>query len=282
MKHPSKKALKLSVLIMATGAAFGSAHAQISAPTAHYSGDMRLTSEASDPIQMKVFATPDQRRIETQSQSGVIVTLINAQAREAFTYGKDANGPMGIQAMKIAFSDSVEAMAADMSKMPDPVMISRDTVAGHSCTNYQTQDGLSCVTYDGILMRATGTDGSVVEMTSLERATQPEYLFRVPNGYVISDASAAGDGAESGGTVQTFIEKQAHKQTKKQIKKMAKKQIGNNIGGAIGGSFVGGTLGNEAGKVASGFVGGLFGKKKKKKTQKELEHLNQAPDANSE
>jgi hypothetical protein len=264
-KHQTAK----SVLATLTMSAFATtAFSQISAPTSSYSGDMVLTSEVSAPVNLKVFAVPHNRRIEAETQSGVMVTLINTQAREAFTYGKDANGPMGIQAMKIAFTDSVEAMAADLSKMPAPVMLGRDIVAGHSCTNYQTDEGVSCVTYDGILMRATGTDGAVVEMTSLERAAQPPYLFKVPNGYVINDATEMAEmGGDGTGTVQAFMQKQAHKQTKKQVKKMAKKQIGNNIGGAIGGGFVGGTIGNEAGKLASGLVGGLFGKKKEKKKE---------------
>ena len=252
-----------------SASAFAQSGPQISAPLASYSADMTVVSSSGGTVTSKVFTTPNSRRIETPSSNGVIVTIVNTQTREAFSYGKDANGPLGIQAAKMVWNETYKAMTADMSETPDPVFVSPEIVAGQGCNNYQIKDGTACMTSDGILLRATSDNGGKLEMINLERAAQPAYLFKVPNGYVINDMSevdiAAGE--QSSGGVQAFIENQAHKQTKKQIKKMAKKQIGNSVGGVIGGGLVGGTVGNEAGKLAKGLVGGLFGKKKKKKEE---------------
>jgi hypothetical protein len=67
-----------------------------------------------------------------------------------------------------------------------------DSVLGIPCTDWtvQTDDsnGTACVTSDGVLLRASGTDqsGKVQGMavaTAVTYAQQPENLFKVPSGY---------------------------------------------------------------------------------------------------
>ena len=245
---------------------------------ASYSGDMAVASTNGGLITVKIHAVPHIRRMEMPTENGIMVVIINTQTREVYSYGKDANGPMGIRAMKLKFDAAAMSMAADMSHEASPVLINHEIIAGQSCSNYTTSGGSACVTGDGILLQSLSNDGGGMKMTALERGPQADYLFRVPNGYQINDVSsltaAAGgvsdDGVMTGNSgFQSFIENQAAKQTKKQIQKAARKQLGNTVGGAIGGGIVGGAVGEQAGKLAKGLVGGLFGKKKKKKKKKD-------------
>lgn len=239
---------------------------------------MRAVTAAGESLISRVFAIPGKRRIETHTPDGIIVTFIDIKAREAFAHGKDGNGPMGIYAVKLDYDASIESMAADLSSAPSPVYKGNTAVADHRCHEYQTAQALSCVTYDGILLRAAYNNGDSLEMTSMTRAPQPPYLFGVPNGYVITEADEGALGHEEEGfTVEGFMGEQAKKQTKKKIKSMAKKQIGDNVGGAIGGGFIGATVGNEVGKLAQGLVSGLFGKKKKK--AKAVPGMQETPEA---
>ena len=249
----------------------------IAAPAANYSGEMVILTPQNEAVTAKIFAIPTVQRLELQTEQGVIVSILDREKREAYSYGKDANGPMGIHALKLDFDKAAQSLAANLHQDPSSRLTGTDIVAGQVCNTYIIENSLACVTRDGIMLRATSKDGGKIEMTSFTRASQPPYLFRVPNGYIIGETSAimgsispGDEGRETGLNMQSFLENQAHKHTKKQIKNMAKKQIGDNIGGAIGGGLVGGTIGNEAGKLAKGLVGGLFGKKKKKK-QPELE-----------
>ncbi len=282
---------------------------QIPAPMASYSGDMAIASTDGTMLSSKIYAGPHTRRVEMPTQNGIMVSIVNTQTQEVYSYGKDANGPMGTTAMKLKFDTETMKMAADMSQEPNPVLSGSKAVAGHVCSVYTTSTGSACVTGDGILLEALSNDGGSLTMTSLERGPQASYLFRVPNGYQIHDMSnlagalggslggsgmggsgmggsgmggsgmgGSGMGGSgmgetgmggSGNGLQSFIENQAEKQTKKQIQKAARKQVGNTVGGAIGGGIVGGAVGNEAGKLAKGLVGGLFGKKKKKKKKKD-------------
>ncbi len=69
------------------------------------------------------------------------------------------------------------------------------TVAGQTCTVWSTTDARgeevrSCVTADGVLLRATIAGHTVVEAKSVSYGPEPASVFAVPTGFAVKNAPA--------------------------------------------------------------------------------------------
>jgi len=269
---------KTSVTIILTAAVNITAQAQIPISSANYAGEMQMSGLSTDAITIKVYKQGPSQRLEIPTPNGIMVSLINTETENAFSFPQNENGPMGKQALKIDYDKIAKRMNANINDQSQAKQIGSSAVAGQYCTLYQIETGTACMTGDGIAMRVTSTDGNKMEMISLSRGAQSANLFEIPKHYTLIDISnglpegmVAVSSSEiptqpEGFEMDSFLAQQAGKQVKREIKSLARDQIGSSIGGAIGGSLIGGTIGNEASKAVTGLVGGLFGKKKKKKT----------------
>jgi len=261
----------------------GVAHAQMPLPTANYSGEMQMSSVGADPVTMLIYKQGASQRLEIPTPNGIMVSLINTDTRNAYSFPKSDNGPMGTQALRIDYDKIASRLNANIANNQQAVKIGSSAVSGQYCTLYQIETGTACLTGDGILMRMIASNGNKMELTALSRGAQASNIFKVPDNYALVDISSgipdgmvAVSSSEIGNEpddfqMDSFMAEQAGKQVKREIKSLARDQIGSSIGGAIGGSLIGGTIGNEASKAVTGIVGGLFGKKKKQAKDAKLE-----------
>ncbi len=282
---------KLSLSAAAIGLLTTAAQAQMPTPSASYSGQMKITSTQAQTMYADIYAKPYKQRVEMNTEQGKMVSIVDMSSKNAYSYSPDLNGPMGNMAMKINFEDAMKQYGGHIEPADQPVRIGMSSVAGQACTLYQAEDTTVCVTGDGIMMKATHSDGAM-EMTSLNRGYQQDSLFTLPadrqvmdlNNVMGSIGGYSGSGGSYGGYGNTghqtetpsqqspdlgnIIANEAGNQVKNEVQDQTRKQMGNSIGGAVGGNIVGGALGNEVGGAAKDLVGGLFGKKKKKKKEK--------------
>jgi hypothetical protein len=65
-----------------------------------------------------------------------------------------------------------------------------DQVAGLACTDWEAtatdgQPTVACITADGVLLRATAGDRTLLSAVSVDYATQDPALFAVPDGFTV-------------------------------------------------------------------------------------------------
>jgi hypothetical protein len=90
---------------------------------------------------------------------------------------------------------------AGAAKLPGPATATRFTrkgsgqIAGLTCTNWDTTDAqgsptTTCLTHDGVLLRAANPDGVLLEASSVSYIPQGEAVFRLPQDYKVIEAPA--------------------------------------------------------------------------------------------
>ncbi|HXH02225.1 MAG TPA: hypothetical protein VNN09_02785 [Candidatus Competibacteraceae bacterium] len=178
--------LSIAVLL---GAALGSAQAQpLPKPSVDYAGSARV-SGAQGPVAVRHQL--GLLRLEGNVQGQPLTVLVDLHQDSATVLTRFQGlpvaldiPPMGQAPIGMPRYDAIDA---------EPVGQAR--VAGEPCTVYRLRglpggpkvSGSACVTGDGILLKAEGTNpnGQPVrmEMTQVQRAPQDPALFQVPPGY---------------------------------------------------------------------------------------------------
>jgi len=258
-----------------------STHAGASS-TSGYNASIRMMTTDGQQSFTKLYKSAEKQRSEVQTGQGEIVSLLNFSTKEAYTFSKSDNGPLGNKAMKLNYEQIISNMGPQPQDMLNSLTrLGTDIVAENSCTNYLNtqQNIISCITHDKIVLRNMKDGNIFMEVTQLQRGYPSESLFKVPESKQILDISqnSGPKPTPSYGSAQ-MLEDQAGKQTKRQIEKQTRKLLGGAIGGAIGGSLIGNLIGNEAGNASKGIVGGIF---KSKKTPPKPEDKTQNENENS-
>jgi hypothetical protein len=179
--RPARSHLARLALALPLVCAAGLAGAQ-TAPNTIPTRDVTITYKAMGGQEMTISWLAADKRMRMDLPGGAGIMLLDA---------KNQKGYMVMEAQRAVMELPVENMMGQIGQVPEGAKLTRqgnDTVAGQSCTVWRTeymgQIGNSCISADGVLLRAR-PEGSPegLEATQVSFARQDPARFTVPADY---------------------------------------------------------------------------------------------------
>lgn len=164
---------------------------------ASYREEITITENA-ETRHMVLIRAGKKMRVEVMHDGGVSTIVTNLDSNEHFTL-TEANGQriaMRLPLDSAQISDAMKDWSAEGRAMTRVGACSAAGVGGTEWsiapTETDSKTRTSCVTSDGILLKATENGATTWEATSVQRGAQDPALFTIPQGYQVLDLGPMG------------------------------------------------------------------------------------------
>ncbi len=133
-------------------------------------------------------------RLEMTTGEGQSIIISNGETGETFVLANAGGRTMALRGDNASFTDPTQSWSTEVAATA--TRTGSCSVAGESGAEWtRTEDGVvktTCVTGDGIILKATEGDQTTWETTSLQRGPQAADLFVLPPGIQVMDFSNMG------------------------------------------------------------------------------------------
>lgn len=160
---------------------------------ASYRAEAVITQPDSGQAMPVVIVRSGQKvRMEMNGPQGAMVVVHNPEANETFSIVNTGGRQMALQMS----SDDVTDPNQDWTTEAGTTFVGPCTVGAESGNEWSRVEGdatsTSCVTQDGIILRATRNGQTTWETTSISRGPQDASLFALPAGVQVMDLNNLG------------------------------------------------------------------------------------------
>jgi hypothetical protein len=160
---------------------------------AAYRAEAQVRSPDGNTLPVVMIRSGNKIRMEMASpQGGQMAVINNGETGDRFILMTNNGRTSAMQMNNIDYKDPAEEWGAEFAATA--TRVGSCAVAGESGAEWTRQVNdqarTTCVTDDGIILRATEGDQTTWETTSVQRGPQSADLFVVPPGVTVTDVSA--------------------------------------------------------------------------------------------
>ncbi len=160
---------------------------------AAYRAEATITNDGR-AVPLVMIRDGQKMRLEMTTGEGQSTIISNGETGETFVIANAGGSTMALRGANTGFTDPAQSWSAEVAATA--TRTGSCSVAGESGAEWtRTEDGLvktTCVTGDGIILRATEGDQTTWETTSLQRGPQTADLFVLPPGVQVMDMGNMG------------------------------------------------------------------------------------------